>query len=67
MEGADVFIGLSRGGLVNAEMVAAMADNPIVFALAMSGRAGRAIISSLIRTPNRHLAQFYLFLFPVAL
>ena len=34
MEGADVFIGLSRGGLVNAEMVAAMAENPIVFALA---------------------------------
>ena len=32
--GADVFLGLSRGGLVNGEMVAAMADKPIIFALA---------------------------------
>lgn len=34
MKGADVFVGLSRGGMVNAEMVQSMADNPIVFALA---------------------------------
>ena len=34
MKGADVFIGLSRGGLVNSDMVASMADKPIVFALA---------------------------------
>lgn len=34
MKGADVFIGLSRGGLVDSDMVAGMADNPIVFALA---------------------------------
>ena len=32
--GADVMLGLSRGGLVNGEMVAAMAERPIVFALA---------------------------------
>lgn len=34
MKGADVFVGLSRGGLVSKEMVKSMADNPIVFALA---------------------------------
>jgi malate dehydrogenase (oxaloacetate-decarboxylating)(NADP+) len=34
MKGADVFVGLSRGGMVNTEMVQSMADNPIVFALA---------------------------------
>jgi malate dehydrogenase (oxaloacetate-decarboxylating)(NADP+) len=33
-KGADVFLGLSRAGLVSKEMIAAMADNPIVFALA---------------------------------
>ena len=32
--GADVMLGLSRGGLVTAEMVATMAPKPIVFALA---------------------------------
>ena len=31
---ADVFLGLSRGGLVSKEMVSSMAKNPIVFALA---------------------------------
>jgi len=34
MEGADVFIGLSVRGVVSPEMVAKMADNPIIFALA---------------------------------
>ena len=34
MKGADVFLGLSKGGLVDAAMVQGMADNPIVFALA---------------------------------
>ncbi len=34
MDGADVFIGVSGGGLVNAQMVASMAPHPIVFALA---------------------------------
>jgi malate dehydrogenase (oxaloacetate-decarboxylating)(NADP+) len=34
MTGADVFLGLSAGGVVNREMVASMADKPLVFALA---------------------------------
>jgi len=34
MKGADVFIGLSRGGLVEGSMIASMAEKPIVFALA---------------------------------
>lgn len=34
MEDADVFIGLSVGGLVSKEMVESMAEDPIVFALA---------------------------------
>ena len=34
MEGADVFLGLSAGGIVSAEMVASMADNPVIFAMA---------------------------------
>lgn len=34
MTGADVFLGLSKGGLVDAAMVKSMAKNPIVFALA---------------------------------
>ena len=34
MKDADVFLGLSKGGLVNADMVKSMAHNPIVFALA---------------------------------
>lgn len=33
-EQADVFLGLSRAGLVSKEMIACMAENPIVFALA---------------------------------
>jgi len=34
MVGADMFLGLSVGGLVSPEMVLSMAENPIVFALA---------------------------------
>ena len=34
MVGADVFVGLSVGGIVSQEMVASMAANPIVFAMA---------------------------------
>jgi len=34
MKGADVFIGLSKGNIVNAKMIQSMAINPIVFALA---------------------------------
>ena len=33
MQGADVFIGVSGPGLVDAEMIASMADKPVVFAL----------------------------------
>lgn len=33
-KGADVFIGLSVGGVVSKEMIAVMAPNPIVFAMA---------------------------------
>jgi len=34
MKGADMFLGLSVGGVVKKEMLLTMADNPIVFALA---------------------------------
>lgn len=34
LEGADVFIGVSAGGLLKDEMIKKMADNPIIFALA---------------------------------
>lgn len=34
MKGADVFVGLSIGGVVSKEMVKGMAPNPIVFAMA---------------------------------
>ncbi len=34
MAGADVFVGLSIGGIVSQEQVASMADNPIIFAMA---------------------------------
>jgi len=33
-KGADVFLGLSKGNIVSKEMIASMANNPIVFALA---------------------------------
>jgi malate dehydrogenase (oxaloacetate-decarboxylating)(NADP+) len=34
MKGADVFVGLSVKGLVTGDMVASMADDPVIFALA---------------------------------
>jgi malate dehydrogenase (oxaloacetate-decarboxylating)(NADP+) len=34
LKGADVFVGLSVGNILNADMVKSMADNPIVFAMA---------------------------------
>ncbi|MEO1205176.1 MAG: NADP-dependent malic enzyme [Pseudomonadota bacterium] len=34
MVGADVFLGLSAGGIVSREMVASMADRPVIFAMA---------------------------------
>ncbi|MHB8852992.1 MAG: phosphate acetyltransferase [Ignavibacteriaceae bacterium] len=34
MTGADVFVGLSKGGIVSKDMIKVMAHNPIVFAMA---------------------------------
>jgi len=34
MEGADVFVGLSIGGIVDQEMVRSMNDDPVIFAMA---------------------------------
>ncbi|MFM2138902.1 MAG: hypothetical protein RJA57_1209 [Bacteroidota bacterium] len=34
LKDADVFIGLSKGGILNGDMIKAMAKNPIVFAMA---------------------------------
>jgi malate dehydrogenase (oxaloacetate-decarboxylating)(NADP+) len=34
LDGADVFLGLSAGGIVSREMVASMADRPVIFAMA---------------------------------
>ncbi|MEM7660461.1 MAG: malic enzyme-like NAD(P)-binding protein, partial [Bacteroidota bacterium] len=34
LEGADVFIGLSKGNVLSQEMVKGMAENPIIFAMA---------------------------------
>ncbi|MGD9785447.1 MAG: NADP-dependent malic enzyme [Hyphomicrobiaceae bacterium] len=34
IKGADIFLGLSAGGIVSREMVASMADSPIIFAMA---------------------------------
>ncbi len=34
MEGADIFLGLSAGGVLKPEMVRSMAKNPLIFALA---------------------------------
>ena len=34
MAGADVFVGLSVGGIVDSAMVQSMADNPVIFAMA---------------------------------
>ncbi len=34
LEGADVFIGVSKGGIVTGDMIKRMSENPIVFALA---------------------------------
>src|SRR5690606_27561754 len=34
LQGADVFIGLSKGNLLNKDMIKPMAPNPVIFALA---------------------------------
>lgn len=55
MKGSDVFIGVSKPGLVTAEMVKSMAPNPIIFALAnptpeimpdIAREAGAAVVAS---------------------
>ncbi len=56
MEGADLFLGVSGPGLLTAEMVEKMADDPIIFALAnpvpeiMPEEAKRAAPGALIAT-----------------
>jgi malate dehydrogenase (oxaloacetate-decarboxylating) len=55
LEGADVFIGLSTGGIVGEEMVGSMATDPIVFALAVpepeiSPAAARAAGAKVVAT-----------------
>jgi malate dehydrogenase (oxaloacetate-decarboxylating) len=55
LEGADVFIGLSTGGIVDEEMVRSMATDPIVFALAVpepeiSPAAARAAGAKVVAT-----------------
>ncbi|MFH1254997.1 MAG: NADP-dependent malic enzyme [bacterium] len=55
MKGADVFIGVSAGNLVSAEMIKSMRENPIVFAMAnpvpeimpeLALKAGAAIVGT---------------------
>jgi malate dehydrogenase (oxaloacetate-decarboxylating) len=55
LEGADVFIGLSTGGIVGEEMIRSMARDPIVFALAVpepeiSPTAARAAGAKVVAT-----------------
>ncbi len=56
LQGADVFVGLSAAGIVTGEMVATMAERPIVFALAnpvpeiMPDEARRARPDAIIAT-----------------
>jgi malate dehydrogenase (oxaloacetate-decarboxylating)(NADP+) len=58
MEGADVFVGVSVGGLVTGEMVAHMAARPIVFAMAnpdpeIGYQEARAVRPDLIMATGR--------------
>ena len=58
MEGADLFAGLSTGGLVTPEMVKSMADRPIIFAMAnpdpeISYDEAKAVRSDLIMATGR--------------
>lgn len=55
MKGADVFVGVSRPGLVTEEMIKTMADKPIVFAMAnpvpeimpdLAKKAGAAVVGT---------------------
>ena len=58
MKGADVFIGLSAKGALTAEMVASMAPNPIIFAMAnpdpeITPEEARAVRSDVIVATGR--------------
>ena len=58
MEGADVLVGCSVGGLVTRKMVASMADRPIIFALAspdpeISYHEARSVRDDLIMATRR--------------
>jgi malate dehydrogenase (oxaloacetate-decarboxylating)(NADP+) len=58
MEGADLFAGLSVGGLVKPEMVKTMADRPIIFAMAnpdpeISYHDAKAVRNDLIMATGR--------------
>ena len=58
MEGADLFAGLSVGGLVSPAMVKSMADNPILFAMAnpdpeIGYHEARAVRSDLVMATGR--------------
>jgi len=58
MEGADLFAGLSIGGLVSEEMVRTMADRPIIFAMAnpdpeISYHEARVVRNDLIMATGR--------------
>jgi len=55
LKGADIFIGVSRGGLLNAELISTMAKDPIIFALAnpnpeimpdVAKQAGAAVVAT---------------------
>ena len=62
LKGADVFIGLSAGGLVTPEMIAGMAPDPIVFALAQpqpeiseaEAKAGGAAVAATGRSDSEN-------------
>ena len=63
LRGADVFVGLSVGGIVTGEMLRAMADRPVVFALAnptpeiMPDEARRARPDAVIATGRSDFAN----------
>jgi malate dehydrogenase (oxaloacetate-decarboxylating)(NADP+) len=58
MEGADVLVGCSVGGLVTKKMVASMADRPVIFALAspdpeISYHEARSVRADLVMATRR--------------
>lgn len=58
MEGADMFLGLSTAGVLKPEMVAKMADKPIIFALAnptpeIMPEAAKAVRADIIMATGR--------------